>query len=241
MNLLNNIYFRYFLFMVVGFFMCLIFNFSYMKTSEEKISKLVEQNSKINEINETYAKDIQNLNTTISSKDAEFKSFKKDTEVRITELRSENFRLKQSQKKKKFKIVKPDGTIIEKEYEESSSEQVSSIVSSIKTEFNEKISLIENRWKQAYSERVVEIKKEYEQKLQTEKENNSKLIEKTQKTEKISTNEKKIRLELGYSHEDAVYTHISYPILGSIFIGGGTSLNYDNKGYEFRAGMGIEL
>ena len=199
---------------------------------------------KIAELQKTHTEEIAKLNEKVIFEEKNRKSIELETSRKIELLTQENKSLKQSSKKQKFKLVKPDGTIIEKEMEQSNSEEVSSVVVSIKKEFNEKVKSIEDKWKKIHEERIVELKKKFDQDIEKTK-SEQKVVEKIIEKEKIvEVNKKKLRPELGISYDKDKtmlgYFHLSYPISGPIFIGGGVSGNQTRVG-EIQLGLGLEL
>jgi len=171
-----------------------------------------------------------------------FKDFKEDTSTKIESLRTENSSLKRSAKRKKFKLVKPDGTIIEKEYEESSSEETTSVITEVREEFRRKVESIESKWKQIHKTRVSEIKDSYEKKLK-EKKTETIIVEKIVEKEKIvRVNEKKVRLDAGATTDKKIYMHLTYPLWGPFFIAGGAAVNPDDgSSPSGRLGIGMSF
>jgi hypothetical protein len=214
-------------------------------TIERETLKLKETYElKISELQKTHVEEVAKLNEKAVSEETTHKTIESETSKKLELLTQENRSLKQSSKKQKFKLVKPDGTIIEKEMEQSNSEEVSSVVTSIKEEFNEKVKSIEDKWKKVHQERIVELKKKFDQDIEKTK-SEQKVVEKIIEKEKIvEVNKKKLRPELGVSYnKDKValgYFHLSYPISGPIFIGGGVSGNQTRVG-EIQLGIGLEL
>ena len=211
------------------------------KTTEfrEKIHTLEETVK----IKETRLEENKDSLTEIAQKLVEernsFKDFREDTSIKIESLRTENSSLKRSAKRKKFRIVKPDGTIIEKEFEETSSEEVTSIVTEVRQEFDRKVRSIESKWKKLHKTRILKIRETYEKKL-LEKDVEIRYVEKKVEREKIvKVNEKKLRTDLGYSTDNKIYTHASYPLWGPIYVGGGFSSDVNMKEPEARIGVGI--
>jgi hypothetical protein len=212
--------------------------------TERETSKLKETYElKIQEIQRTYAEESKSLSEKLSTQESESRTREFELSKRVESLTQENKSLKQSSKKQKFKLVKPDGTIIEKELEQSNSEEISSTVTSIKEEFNHKIKSIEEKWKKVHEERIVELKKKFDQDIEKAK-SEQKVVEKIVEKEKIvEVNKKKLRPEVGaaYNKEDLMgYFHLSYPVAGPVFIGGGVSGNKTKLG-EVQLGVGLEF
>jgi hypothetical protein len=235
MEYLKNTYVRIAIIFVAGLVIGSLFKDT--KTIETEVRK---------ETSEKYEKQISILKTSLLKETSDHaeellaerqssKIFKETTDRKIDTLTTENSSLKQRIKKSKYKIVKPDGTIIEKEYEESDTEQTSSVITEIKEEFSRKVTSIENRWKKIHESRVSSIKKTHDEKVAIlEKELKEKDTIESEVT-KITTNKKKLRAELGYSSDKEEYGHITYSVWGPLFLGlHGTK---DSIG----VGIGIEL
>jgi len=212
--------------------------------TEKEVSKVKDAYElKISEIQKTHTEESAKLSEKLVAEESARKSLEIETAKKVESLAQENRSLKQSSKKQKFKLIKPDGTIIEKEVEQSASEAASSVIVSIKEEFNQKVKSIEEKWKKVHEARVVELKKQFDQDIEKTK-NEQKVVEKIVEKEKIvEVNKKKLRPEVGVAHDgdDLMgYMHVSYPIVGPVFLGGGISGNKSKFG-EAQIGIGLEL
>jgi uncharacterized membrane-anchored protein YhcB (DUF1043 family) len=225
---------------VIGAAIGVIFYPSKSIEQREKIQELEKYSLKLEKDLKERAEKLDKAQEEIISISVSLKEVQEQTTQKIDSLRTENRELRQSAKRQKFKLVKPDGTIVEKEYEESQSEQITSVVTEIRQEFDRKVQSIENRWKSAYERRLKSIKTEYEKKLEETKVE-TKVVEKIVEKEKIiKVNEKKLRTEIGYSSNEKIHVHTSYPIWGPLFFGGGASWNTDLTESEVRVGLGVE-
>lgn len=199
------------------------------KKSLEIIKQLEEKSSKLSTLQEEYNEQTSSI-----------KSLEKETKVTINSLTTENKQLRQSAKRKYFKLVKPDGTIIEKEYEESNSEEITSVVTEIRQEFDTKVKSIESKWKSAFTKRLTSVKEDYEKKLK-EKKTEIVVVERIVEKERIvKVNEKKLRTEIGISSEKKLYLHTTYPLFGPVLLGGGASAGKGGSSPEARIGFGLE-
>lgn len=228
---------------ILGMVIGVVFYPSKTITERETLKLRESYELKISEIQKTHTEETKGLSEKLIAEESARKSLEVETSKKLELLTQENRSLKQSSKKQKFKLVKPDGTIIEKEMEQSDSEEVSSVVSSIKQEFSQKIKSIEERWKKVHEERVAELKKKFDQDIEKTK-SEQKIVEKIVEKEKIvEVNKKKLRPEVGIAHdgdEFMGYFHLSYPVAGPVFIGGGASGNKTEFG-EVQLGIGLEL
>jgi hypothetical protein len=213
-------------------------------TTERETLKLKESYElKIQDMQKTHAEETKQLSQKLFAQESESRTRELELSKHLELLTQENRSLKQSNKKQKFKLVKPDGTILEKEIEESNSEEVSSVIVQVREEFKKKVKVIEDKWKKVHEERVVELKKEFDQEIAKVR-SEQKVVEKIVEKEKIvEVNKKKFRPEIGasYDKEDLLgYAHASYPIAGPIFIGGGVSGSKVKFG-DIRLGVGLEF
>lgn len=155
----------------------------------------------------------------------------------VQKLRVENTELRMSSRKQTYKIVKPDGTIIEKEYEEHNQESITSVITEVREEFNSKVAQIEQQWREIHEERVREINEQHRRELnavQTE------LVTRIEEDKEVRTSAKRFRAEVGVTSDVNYYLHSSYSLFGPVVIGGGFTANTDGF-KEARIGIGIEF
>ena len=211
------------------------------KTVEERVKKELStlHEKEIKTLEEVNSATLQRKQEQFSFMENKFKQSEEESDAKLYKLTVENRQLKQQSSKSKFKLIKPDGTIIEKEYEESKSEEITSIVTEVRNEFNKKVSSIENNWKEIHQKRVDELKQEYEQKLLTQSKEVKIVKEKVEVERIVKINDKKLNTELGYSSDDKFYTHLGYTLWGPVMIGAGVATTKDLKEPEGRIGLGI--
>lgn len=172
---------------------------------------------KIEETKETYKeklKEEKEIRDSLKEEISEQRELNIELTKRTVILTDENRELKESSKKSRFKLIKPDGTIVEREYEETNREEVSRIVTNIRQEFDTKVKTIENRWKKVYKQRVIELKKErdlYKEKYTSLEEETSRKI-----------NEKRFTISIGKTIKDNQYIHTTYNFSGPFIISAGT-------------------
>lgn len=168
--------------------------------------------------------------------------YKEETSSKLRTLTTENRELHKSMKRRRFKLIKPDGTIIEKEYEESQTDEVTSVVTEIREEFNRKVSSIESRWKSVHQKRVKSLKEEYEKKLSIVKKEQKVKTVYVEKEKIVKINPKSLRPEVGLTLDKAQYFHVTYSLWGPVFIGGGITGDVEARRFDdVRLGAGIEL
>lgn len=160
--------------------------------------------------------------------------YRESLTAKIATLKVENRQLKSSMKRRKIKIVKPDGTILEKSYEESKSEEITQIVTQVRSEFERKVASIESKWKKVHLKRIKEVRATYEKQI--------KELEKEKSSRTTLINPKSLRSEIGITTDLYMYAHTTYSLFGPVFIGGGSTFDVlDKKFKEARLGLGLEF
>jgi hypothetical protein len=211
------------------------------KTTERLREEMKEEYSlKEEALQKEHSKIVAELSEKITSIESSHREYTEETQHKLEKLTQENSSLKQSVKKKKLKIVKPDGTIVEQEVEESNTEQTHSIVTQVKEEFTRKVQEIEDRWKKLHQERVAEITAEHEAELKKVREEQRTVEVIVEKEKIVETNPKKLRPEIGVTTDRNVYLHGTYSLWGPVFIGGGVSGTHERFG-DGRLGLGLEF
>lgn len=210
--------------------------------TEERVREEMKQEYtlKEEELSKKHSLETQELQEKLTTEENSHKEFESQTTHKIESLTTENTQLKQSSRKSKFKLIKPDGTIVEKEFEESNSESSQTVVTQIREEFDQKVKSIEDKWKKIHEERVSKMQAEFAEELKKAKaETNTVTVVK--ESEKITeTNKKKFRPEIGITTNKDIYGHVSYTIWGPMFLGGGVSGSTHGFG-DARLGVGVEF
>lgn len=212
------------------------------KHIEEKLRVEIhkEYSLRETELREQNKKIVNDFASKIEAIESSFLSYQVDTQKKINILVSENTKLKQTSSRKRLKIVKPDGTIIEKEIEESSSESSREIIAQVQEEFNQKIKSIEDRWKRIHEERVTKITEENNSRISKIKEETAAEILAIKKEHMEEVNRSRLRPEIGITTDRDLYFHSTYSLWGPVFIGGGVSGT--NKTFnQARIGLGLEF
>lgn len=214
------------------------------KRVEERVKIEVSERYELNisELKQERERLVSNYEERLDTEEKRYVEYQEEVSERMISLTTENRELKQSMKKKKFKLVKPDGTIIEREYEESQSEEVTSVVTEVRLEFDRKVASIEDKWKKVHQKRVGDLEKEYEAKVEKVRSEQKEKIVYVDKEKIVEVNSKKLRPEIGVNTDKEVYLHTTYSLWGPVFIGAGTSMNIETKEFgDARVGVGIEF
>lgn len=230
-NLLDKQWVRYILILLVGIGVGAIFYPSKTITKEEEITL----KQKIERL-ETEKKNITSFfEKRLEMEIYQGKKYHEQVTKEIDSLKEENTTLKQKVSEKKFKIVRPDGTIEEQWFKDSESEVVTSTVTKIKSEFNRKVESIENKWKNMHEERVKKVKEDYEKKIAELREHEA---TKTTK-EKIEINKHNFGVSLGYTTEQNYFSSVTYDIYGPFFLD--VHLESDKQFGDKEIGFGVGL
>lgn len=230
-KLLQNTYVRYGLALMIGAAIGAIFypTKSIEREIESKYQSKIERlESDRRYIEEKYSQELRReINSNVE--------YRKETNKKISSLKTENTHLKQNVKEKTLKIVKPDGTIVEETFKESETEVVSKVVTSIKQEFNEKVSSIEKKWETVHKKRVRAIIDKHDKEIKQKEE----IISSYKKKETIKINHRSFAIAAGKLNDDNYYGNVSYDIFGPVFINGHFEAN--NKFEVDKLGVGIGL
>jgi len=207
-------------------------------SSETKIKETLKQQYelKISEIEKEHSLKEEALKKSLDEEERSHKQYELETSLKLQTLSYENTQLKSSTKRSKFKLVKPDGTILEKEYDESNTESSKKVISQVRVEFSEKVKSIEDRWKKVHEEKVKELKAQFDKELEKAKrESKSTEIIKEKEVRKRS-----FRPEVGINTQKNAYVHATYPLFDPVVVGAGFSGRTDSFG-EFHIGIGLDF
>ena len=171
----------------------------------------------------------------INKEEREHKEFKEEITKKTESLREENFQLKQKVSEKRFKIVRPDGTVEEKWFKDSETDVVSSTVTKIKSEFTRKVTEIENKWKSIHEKRISKIRETYERKIAESKNERVEIVKK----KKVQINKKSFGLSLGYTSDQKYFSSIMYDVYGPFFLD--LHLDANQNLTEKTGGIGIGM
>lgn len=207
------------------------------KTKEE-VSQQYEQ--KIQDMEQKQSTEIQTLNQKVTDTQTEKQQLQEETSKQLETLTTENNTLKQSSKRTVVKVVKPDGTVTEKEVDESTSDSTNDVVAQAKQDFQTQISSIQETDKKHEQDTVSQLTKQYSDQIQVLKDQISSkdTVKESEKT--VQTNQAKLRPEIGITSTKNLYLHATYTLFGPIFVGAGVSGTTSSFG-DARLGLGIEL
>lgn len=245
-SIIKNRYFQVCVALLLGVGIGVVFYPSKkIKESFEKEISL-QYEKKISILKNEHKEREESLQDRLSQEESSRKEYEKESTKKIDTLKSENKRLSESSKRKWFKLIKPDGTVIEKEYEENNREEVVSVITEIKEEFNEKIKSTEEKWKKTFKERLVKIKDKFDLKESKMISDHKKEIEKVKSEKMVSINEKKMRIHGGYTTDKDVRAGMGYSLWGPISIETSIDKSIENgisnfSNSELYIGLGLEI
>ncbi len=157
-----------------------------------------------------------------------------ETVQKVAKLTYQIRELKSKKKETFYKLVKPDGTIEIRTYKESEVNESTKVITSIKEEFESKVTEIEDRWKRVHTKRIKDVKKDFETKKKIYEDRIAEL-----ESEKIvDINPKTYGLEAGYLSNANYYMHSNIDVFGPVFIGVHAQTDFAG---DFAAGAGVGL
>jgi hypothetical protein len=136
-------------------------------------------------------------------------------------LKKENKQLKASSKKTTYKLIKPDGTIVETTSEESNLEQISSIVEQNKQSHERELQQQKETIEKSYSEKLSKTEHQSKETIDKYAKENKEISNKLEQEK----NKKQFGIEAGILLTKDWYTHITYDLYGPFFIGGQIQFN----------------
>jgi len=204
--------------------------------TELRAKVVAEYSLKMEQMSESHKTEIENLHEKrIEETSSHFQSIS-DLSQKVSSLTEQNRQLHQKVTEKTYKLIKPDGTVIEKTFKSSDTEETNRVITSIQTEFTEKVNTLQNRYQKVHTERIKEIQKDFESKLLSIKEENKKTT--SDISEKVSkiTNPKRFGIEGGIDSRLNWYAHSTAIVYGPLFLGAHVSFD----GYlPQSAGIGV--
>lgn len=209
--------------------------------TEKTTDTLKEQYSlKEQETQKVHDAETKKLTDQLTSEESSHKEFQEETSKKIQSLTTENDNLKKTTHHKTYKLIKPDGTIVETEMDDSDTESSKQVTTQIKQEFDQKVKSIEDKWKKIHEDRVAELTKTHDAEVKKLTDENKTLSETKTSEKTVEVNKKSLRTEVGVATNKNAYLHASYTLWGPMFIGGGVSGGHDGFD-EGRLGLGIEF
>jgi hypothetical protein len=203
---------------------------TYKEHYEQELSKQKEvYEKKISDTKESYDKELQSS-----------RQEKLQLDAKLASLTIEIHTLQSKQKTAKFKIVRPDGTIEEKEFTSSETNETNQMITQIQQEFKVKVDSIEQKWEKVHKERVAKLQQEFASK----EKDYQKTIHDLEETKVVDINKKSGALEVGMLSNGNAYIHPTYDLFGPFFVGaqaqGPVSAGTGN-GFAAGAGVGIRF
>ena len=192
---------------------------------EQTITKLQAEK----ETTKTFYQDLYNKEV------VENKQYQEESTKKIDSYKEENFKLKQKVSEKRYKIVRPDGTIEEKWFKDSETDVVSSAVTQIKSEFTLKVKSIETKWMKIHEERIKKIKKEHEASIVSLSSTRSETVKK----KKVEINKRSFGASFGVMTDEKLFSSITYDVFGPMFLN--LHLEADRSFGDKEVGIGIGI
>lgn len=209
-NIVNNKWFHITIALIIGAIIGVVF-YPSKRIEEELTHKHQLELEKISTENKIIVKNINNQLDKIIN---EYSSYKQQVNNKYESYESKIKELQSTTKESTYKLVKPDGTIIEKTFKESEIIESENYVKSIRYEFDSKVESIENKWMTIHQEKITAIKEEYTKKTEEKKKELEYLY--TKRVESI--NQSRYHTSLGYDTDNRFYISGGVIIIGPIFI-----------------------
>jgi hypothetical protein len=200
------------------------------KRIEEKLKIRHEEETK--SLKEQHSKEVEKIQDLYVETARSYREYHDESESKISTLKTEVRTLKSKQKTAYYKLIKPDGTIEIKKFSETEVDESTKVVTQIQEEFKRKIDSIEQKWTDIHKSRVSEIKKEFTLKEEQYKHR----IDELEKSKVTEINKKSFGVEAGVLLNKNYYGHVTYDILGPIFLG-----IHGELGVSPTAGAGLGL
>lgn len=239
-KIMSNRFAQWALFLILGFGIGLILNPS-KKEYEQTIAQMtVTHQQEIKQIQNEAAVQVEKLILQSQNTEQSYKLLIAELNTKITSISQENKQLKQISKVVTYKIVKPDGTIIEKSDTQTSNEEISNITKQLNEELNQKIAQTEQQLKQKYETMQKDTEAKYTLKIDTLTKQYEEEISSLKETHTITTNEKKLGVAFGIKTDLKAYTGISYDFWGPVFVDSHFGID-KNKNWEAGVGLGVRF
>ena len=204
------------------------------KRIEERMT--IKHNAETAALRDHWAAANQRDREEFQAKLQEEKTLRIESEKKVVQLTSEVKTLQSKQKTAYYKIVRPDGTIEEKQFTSSEVNESSQVITQIQVEFKTKIEQIESKWMEIHKKRVTELQTEFASKEASYK----KTIYEMEHTRVETVNEKRFGIEAGLMGNKNYYGHATMDVWGPVFLGlhAEVGTNNDNK---LGAGLGLRF
>jgi len=212
------------------------------KNTEEKTTEQIasQYEQQIQQLTQKQATEVKTLNDKITSEETDKQQIQQTMSQQIQTLNTENDSLKQSSTKTISKVVKPDGTVIENETDNSTSDSTKSDIAKAQSDFNSQLTAVQEQDKKHEEDVVSQVTQQLNEQISTLKTQIASSTTKIETDKKTESNPSKLRPEIGITSNLNGYVHATYTLFGPVFVGAGvsgTTTHFD----EARIGLGIEF
>jgi BMFP domain-containing protein YqiC len=238
--LMNNRIIQWIICVAIGIAVGVVFNPS-KKEYETKIQEMTQTYEKqIQIIQDETAVKVEQLIQQASNTESSYKQTIAELDKKIVSISQENTQLKQTSKVVTYKIVKPDGTIIETSSTTTTNEVISQISKQMDEQLNKKIAETETKYKQQYESQLKTSTEQYQASLKTIQTEYDLKIQKLIDQKIVVTNEKKLGVALGIQSDSKAFLNASYDIWGPVFVDSHIGIDM-NKNWVVGAGIGVRF
>ena len=193
---------------------------------EERIQKEVDYSRKLQQDHREQIAAVRN----------ESREREEQLSVKINKQQTEITNLRSKVSERTYKLVKPDGTIEERTFKESELAKDSTVITSIRTEFDKKVKDIERRYESIHRERLIKIKEQTDQKIR-EKELR---IAELEKKKTVEINKRSFGVAAGIMTDQSYFGSVERDIFGPIYLQGLIQVNPQNSS-DNKGGVGIGI
>lgn len=239
-RIISNKFVQWILCISIGIAVGIIFNPS-KKEYETKIQEMTQTYQKqIETIQNETATKVEQLIQQASNTESSYRQQIAELDKKIISISQENTQLKQTSKVVTYKIVKPDGTIIETSSTTTTNEVISQISKQMDEQLNKKIAETETKYKQEYESKLQATTEQYQHQLKTVQAEYDLKIQKLIDQKVIVTNEKKLGVALGVQSDSKAFLNASYDFWGPFFVDSHIGIDL-NKNWVVGAGLGVRF
>jgi len=210
-----------------------------IETTEKRVQEKYEE--QLTKLKTEYSEKTKELAESLASQEKSHKEYQEEVSSSKSSYEATIRDLKSKVTERTYKLIKPDGTIVEKTFKESETEEHNSYVKTVTEEFNRKVKSIEDKWMTIHKKRVETVKEESETKYKELYDKKYEKLLEEKSTTITKTNSKKYNVELGYTTDQEYYLHTGYTLWGPLSVGAHADGARDLTGMSFGMGLGISF
>ena len=165
---------------------------------------------------------------------SEYSAYQSTSESKVASLNEQVSSLQSNKSTTHYKLIKPDGTVEEKDTTDDTSDSTSETVASVQQEYVQKIATLTQQMQTTSDQKVQALQATYDSQIKTYQQTISSLQE--TKTETI--NAKHYGIEAGALTGGSYFVHADADVVGPIFLGVQGQIGNSNA---LGAGLGLRF